>query len=276
MFHVGTPVFGRHHHCNWFCVFILHCEIMTKVLERTQNISGELAKVYTPDVPSSGCQSWPIKTAVAKHLWKSDPRLFGPGIWKPSDPKSMTVFSNLPEVMEQNLGRARSISQSPAAQIALVSTVTPSLLTRAILNVSYFSHKFSVRALCTHRQKVVSPCLIPVFDSYLLPTTSEVCWYSGPVKGTCRVLLPRVSCSPCSSSVSILSRWHPWLSGSHLTENWIEKFSSLRPAASTSDTFTLHSAGTLIFQSPVSLYPVFWYLGAAEASHSPKIGHSII
>lgn len=63
--------------------------------------------------------------------------------------------------MEQNLGRARSISQSPAAQIAAVSTVTSSLLTRAMLNVSHFSHKSSVRAVCTHRQRNLTspyPC----------------------------------------------------------------------------------------------------------------------
>lgn len=65
----------------------------------------------------------------------------------------MTVFSNLPEVMKQNLGRGRSIPQSPAAQIAAVATVTSSLLTRAMLNVSCFFHKSSVRALCTHRQR---------------------------------------------------------------------------------------------------------------------------
>lgn len=56
----------------------------------------------------------------------------------------MTVFSNLPEVMEQNLGRAQSISQSPAAQITAVATVTSSPLTRAMLNVLGFSHKPSV------------------------------------------------------------------------------------------------------------------------------------
>lgn len=166
MFHVGTTVFGRYHHYNWFYIVILHCEIMTKVLERTQNISGEPSKVYMPDMPSPGCQSRSIKTTVAEHLWKSDPRLLGAGIQKPRDPKSVTFFSNLPEVMEQNLGRARSISQPPAAQIALVSTVTSSLLTRVMVNVSHFSHKSRTRALCTHRQKGISPCLIPVFDSY--------------------------------------------------------------------------------------------------------------
>jgi len=88
-----------------------------------------------PNVTGPRYQSWSIKTAVAKHLRKSDPRLFKLGIQRPRDPKSMTVFSNLPEVMEQNLGRARSISQSSAAQIAAVATVISSLLTRAMLNV---------------------------------------------------------------------------------------------------------------------------------------------
>lgn len=135
---------------------------MTKFWERTRNTSGE------PDVPSPRYQSWSIKTAVAKHLWKSDPRLFELGIQRPRDPKSMTVFSNLPEVMEQNLVRTRSIPQSPATEIAAVAAVTSSLQTKAMLNMLCFSHKSSVRALCTHRQRDLTspdPCTWLLFIS---------------------------------------------------------------------------------------------------------------
>lgn len=63
----------------------------------------------------------------------------------------MTVFSNLPEVMEQNPSRARNESQFSAAQIAAVATVTSSLLRKAMLNVSSLSTKARVRALHTQR-----------------------------------------------------------------------------------------------------------------------------
>lgn len=142
-----------------------HCKIMTKFLERAQNTSGEPDKPYMPDVSSPRYPSGSIKTAAAKHLWKSDPRLFELGVQKLRDPKSMTVFSNLPEVMEQNPGRARTVSQSPAAWTAAVGTITSSLLRKAMLNVSSFSTKSSVRALCTHRQRDLTS-LIPAFDSY--------------------------------------------------------------------------------------------------------------
>lgn len=129
-----------------------HCMIMTKFLERLQNTSCEPDKPYMPEVSSPRNQSGSIKTAVPKHLWKSDGRLLELGIQKPRDPKSMTGLSNLPEVMEQSPGRARSVSQFPAAPIAAVTTVASSLLRKAMINVLSLSTKLSVRALCTHRQ----------------------------------------------------------------------------------------------------------------------------
>lgn len=126
-----------------------HCKMMTKFLERAQSTSGEPDKPHMPEVPSPRYQSGSIKTAIPKHLWKSDPRLFELGIQKPRDPKLMTVFSNLPEVMEQNPGRARNESQFLAAWIATVATVTSSLLRKAMFNVSSLSTKARVRALHT-------------------------------------------------------------------------------------------------------------------------------
>lgn len=45
-----------------------HCKIMTKFLEKAQNLSGELDKPYMPEVPSPRYQPGSIKTAVPKHL----------------------------------------------------------------------------------------------------------------------------------------------------------------------------------------------------------------
>lgn len=204
-----------------------HCKIMTKFFDGAQSTSGEPDKPYMPEVPSPSYQSGSIKTAAAKQLWKSDPRLFELGIQKPRDPKLMTVFSNLPEVMEQNSGRTRSVSQFPAAQIAAVATVTSSLLRKAMLNVSSLSTKPGVRALCTHRQRELTspvPCiwLLIIFNNLL-----SVLEFRASQR-MCYMQLPRVPWSPWFLSVSILSGQNPWTPGSPLIARWIEKLGSPR------------------------------------------------
>lgn len=232
-----------------------HCKIMTKFSERTQNPPGEPAKAYMPDVPSPRYQSWSIKTAVAKHLWKSDPRLFELYIQRPRDPKSMTVFSNLPEVMEQNLGRARSIPQSPAAQIAAVATVASSLLTRATLNLSCFSHKSSVRALCTRRQRDLTspdPCtwLLLISNNSLSVLVFRGSQRDAPHAAAQGPTLTMVSISqhPCQTASMALLTHFSWKEES---KNSVLQDPTI--AASTSVTFMLHAASTLIFQSLASL-----------------------